>query len=548
MTIQLTDLTKTYADRRVLDGIDLTVSPGSRVGLVGENGAGKSTLLRIAAGDDADYGGSVRVPSDLAYIAQDTGVDLDATLEQVLHDALAPLHDAVDRLAALAEQLSDIAGEPAADDRDAATAYDALLGWCGLHGAWDADRRAEQAAARLGLGRISPRRRAGTLSGGQRSRLALAAMIVRQPDAVVLDEPTNHLDDAALDFLEDRLRDMAGAVLVASHDRVFLDRVCTAIVDLDPSHFGTDGGGGRRYSGAYTQYLEHKRDSRRRWEQAFEAEQEQLADLRVAAHTDTTTIAHDRGPRDNDKFIYGFKGSRVQAAATRRARNAEQRIAVIERDPVPKPPAPLTFSGRFDAPTRAAATLADVEVEGRLRMDRLVVDPGDTVLVTGPNGSGKSTLLAVLAGRVRPDRGSVQVSARAVGLLTQDVELPDPSRTPIELYAEARRPSDGAPPLGRLGLLHPRDLRRPAGDLSLGQQRRLALAILLAGGSDLLLLDEPTNHLSLTLVDELEEALRRTPVTVVLASHDRWIRRRWHGREVSLAAPATSMNPSVTCR
>ena len=206
-TLQLTDITKTYADRRVLDGIDLTVAPGTRLGLVGENGAGKSTLLRIAAGKDRDHGGIVHAPTDLAYIAQDTGIDPRATVAQVMREALAPLHDAVTRLEALAARL---------DDEGAATAYDRLLGWAQLHEVWDADRRAEIAAARLGLGVIGADRSAGSLSGGQRSRLALAAMIVRQPECVILDEPTNHLDEDALDFLEDQLRGLHGSVLVAS--------------------------------------------------------------------------------------------------------------------------------------------------------------------------------------------------------------------------------------------------------------------------------------------------------------------------------------------
>ncbi|MGN6412669.1 ABC-F family ATP-binding cassette domain-containing protein [Flexivirga sp.] len=520
MSLQITDLVFSYADRRVLDGVSLSVAPGSTVGLVGENGSGKSTLLQVVAGArDAD-GGDVHRPADCGYFSQDTGLDPSATLSEVLYDALAPLHEAVERLESLAARLEH---QPElADD------YARLLDWATLHDAWDADRRAEVAAHRLGLGALEPTRTVASMSGGERSRLALAALLTRRPEVLLLDEPTNHLDDEALDFLEQQLNSMTGATLVASHDRVFLDHVCTAIVDLDPSYFGTDGRGGRLFSGNFTDYLTAKHAARDRWQEEFEAQQEELNGLRAAARTTNTDIAHNRGPRDNDKFIYGFKGQRVQATVSRRRRNAEQRIELLERERIPKPPAAMRFSGSFDREPIAAVSLRNVRVAGRLRCDRMDVAPGDHLLVTGANGAGKSTLLDVIAGRRSPDSGQIDVHARQAGLLTQDVSLPDRSKSASALFTGL------SISLSSLGLLHPRDHGRPIGELSLGQQRRVELALLLAQQPDLLLLDEPTNHLSLTLVDELEEALDVSPVTVILASHDRWIRRRWTGDAIQL--------------
>ncbi|GGB24812.1 ABC transporter ATP-binding protein [Flexivirga endophytica] len=522
MSLQITDLVCSYADRRVLDGVSLSVIPGATVGLVGQNGSGKSTLLEVAAGrKDAD-GGTVHVPDDLGYYSQDSGLDPSATVAQVLYDALAPLHEGVARMEALAAQL---------DDRpESADEYARLLDWAMMHDAWDADRRAEVAAHRLRLDAIAKGRTVASMSGGERSRLALAALLTRRPEVLLLDEPTNHLDDEALDFLEQELNSMGGATLVASHDRVFLDRVCTAIVDLDPSHFGTDGRGGRLFTGNFTDYLDAKRAARGRWQEEFEAQQEELNALRAAARTTNTDIAHNRGPRDNDKFIYGFKGQRVQATVSRRRRNAEQRIELLERERIPKPPAVMEFSGSFDRQPIASVMVRDIAVSGRLRCDRLDVAPGEHLLVTGVNGAGKSTLLDVIAGRRLPSSGDVQVRARQVGLLTQDVALPDRTATATALFEKV----DARISLSSLGLLHPRDHGRPVGELSLGQQRRVELALLIARQPDLLLLDEPTNHLSLALVDELEEALSASPVTVILASHDRWIRRRWTGRAIHL--------------
>ena len=519
------DLTKSYGDRVVLDGVDLLAHPGQPLGVVGENGAGKSTLLRLLAGVERPDSGTVHRPEDLGYLGQEPDFAPDATIGEVLDDALAPLHDAVSRLERLA---ADLDAPAVAED------YDRTLGWATVHSAWDADTRARAAAARLGLGALDRDRPVAALSGGQRSRLALAALITRQPGCVLLDEPTNHLDDAAMDLLEGFLVDLPGVVVVASHDRAFLEAVCAAVVDLDPAHLGVDGSGGTRFTGGYGAYLGAKRAARLRWQEAFEAQQEQLDELRRAARTTARQVAHDRPPRDGDKFIYSFKGGNVARTVSRRVKDTERRIEGIERDRVPRPPAPLEFRG-VPAPARRSAgslvAVRDLGVEGRLAVPRLDVAAGDRLLVSGANGSGKSTLLKVLAGVLEPSTGTVDVRAHRVGYLPQDVVFARPDRTPQEVYADAT----GSPtPLSRLGLLHPRDLSRAVGVLSLGQQRRLALAVLLARAPDLLLLDEPTNHLSLTLAEELEASLRGWSGTVVLATHDRWLRRRWDGATLAL--------------
>jgi len=363
----------------------------------------------------------------------------------------------------------------------------------------------------------------------------LAALIARRPECVVLDEPTNHLDDQAIEFLETFLTGLPGVVLVASHDRVFLDRVCTVIIDLDASHFGVDGEGGNRFGGGFSSYLEHKAAARRRWEEAFSAQQDERNALQRAHRSTARQVGHAyRAPRDNDKFIGYAKAQLKQEAVSRRVRNVERRLDALERDQVRKPPREISFD-RSLAPTRSARGTAvfvrDLRLAGRVSLNRLDLPAGEHLLVTGANGSGKSSLLQVLAGRLAPDSGTVSVTARKIGMLAQDVTFSDPSRTPAQAYGAAT----GAPvPLAELGLLHPRELHRPIAVLSVGQQRRLALAILVAGDVDLLLLDEPTNHISLTLAGELESALGRSGGTVVVASHDRWLRDRWSGLTLAL--------------
>jgi macrolide transport system ATP-binding/permease protein len=529
-----TDLSRTFGDHSVLDGLDFVASPGRPVGVVGENGVGKSTLLRLLAGIDEPDSGTVARPHDLGYLPQEPSLPGHSTVAGTLADALAPLHEAVARLERLAEQL---------DDAQAAAAYTETLAWAEHHGAWDAEWRAEQAAARLGVSALPPSRPVSTLSGGERTRLALAALVVRQPECLVLDEPTNHLDDAAMEFLEQLVAALPGVVVVASHDRVLLDRVCAEVVDLDPSHFGVDGTGGNHYSGGFSPYLDAKRAARRRWEAAFSAEQDELDALRRAERTTARRVAHDRPPRDGDKFIYNFKGAKVQATISRRVRDVGHRIDQLLRDPVPKPPRQLSFAHPLTGGEARAATvrIRDLVVSGRLTLPRLDVGPGVHLLVTGPNGSGKSTLLAVLAGRLPVDSGSVEVSSRRVALLPQDVRFSRPGLTPHQVYEELT----GSPvPLGEMGLLHPRELSRPVGVLSVGQQRRLALAVMVARRPDLLLLDEPTNSISLVLASELEDALGHSDGTVLIATHDRWLRRRWSGSLLSLTG--TNVDVCVT--
>jgi macrolide transport system ATP-binding/permease protein len=527
----VTGLSVTYPDRTVLAGVDLLAQPGRRIGLVGENGAGKSTLLRAVAGRlpaHAHTSGSVTAPDDLVLLGQEPPFRDSATVAEVLAMTLAPLRTAVADVERLAGGVGTAGGD---------AAYERALELAVAHDAWDADRRAALAAERLGLSRLDPARVVGTLSGGQRTRLALATIMTTRPACLLLDEPTNHLDDDAIDVLTAFLRELPGVVVLASHDRVLLDDVCTDLVDLDAGALGTDGGGGRRFGGGWSAYEAARADARRRWEETYAAQQEEIARLRSATRIGTEAIAHDRPPTDNDKFIYFGKGQKVARALARRKADARRRLEVAEREQVRKPPAPMTFRGDLTrVGTGRLVQVRDVEVEGRMRLDRLDVAAGEHLLLTGPNGSGKSTLLGVLSSRLAPTAGTVVVAARTVRELTQDPDVTHPSRSALATYDRAVAGLRDAPRLRDLGLLHPRDHRTPVGALSVGQRRRLGLAVAIAAAPDLLLLDEPTNHVSLALAGELEEALGTAPGGVVLASHDRWLRRRWSGRELTLSA------------
>ncbi|MFF5652185.1 ABC-F family ATP-binding cassette domain-containing protein [Streptomyces collinus] len=532
------DLVRSLGGRRVLDGVCLTASPGHRIGLIGENGVGKSTLLRLLAGVDEPDVGTVSRPDGLGFLHQEMPFDTASTIAAVLDEALREAREDLAELERLSEELARVPEEDPGH-QELLDAYGRRLERAQDRESWDADRRAALVLEGLGLGAFGHDRTLGSLSGGQRGRLALAALLVRRPPALLLDEPTNHLDDGAAAFLEEQLRGLPGAVVLASHDRAFLDAVCTDLIDLDPAV-----GGPVRYGGNYSAYLGEKRAERERWERRYAEEREEVEELRHSAGVTARRVAPDRGPRDNEKMGYGHRAGRVQSQISRRVRNATRRLEELERTRVAEPPRPLRFAaGELTARSEEGpyrpyplVSLCDVRVAGRLALDGLEVAPADRLLVTGGNGAGKSTLLAVLAGHL-PAEGEVhRRPGLTVGLLAQDTEFERLDRTVRETYELSVGPERAEEvPLGSLGLLHEADLGKPVGHLSVGQRRRLALALLVARPPHLLLLDEPTNHLSPRLCDELEEALGTAGRgAIVVAGHDRWLRRRWQGRELRL--------------
>ncbi|ANZ40960.1 antibiotic ABC transporter ATP-binding protein [Lentzea guizhouensis] len=448
-------------------------------------------------------------------------------VDDALAEARADL-ESLDRLGA------SLAAAP--DDSQLLAAYADQLERAQQHEAWDADRRAEIVLSGLGLGDVSQDRTLGSLSGGQCRRLSLAALVLRRPLALLLDEPTNHLDDAAAVFLQEQLREQPGAVVLASHDRAFLDAVCTDLVDLDPAVEGPV-----RFGGTYSEYVARRRADRERWERRYAEEQEELTALRTDLDGVAHRVAPNRAMRDSDKMGYGVRANRVQSQISRRVRNTTRRLEELERRVVPAPPRPLRFHAAL-ASAQAAGTgdvlvsLRQLHVPHRLTLDVLDVREGTRLLVTGPNGSGKSTLLLALAGRLDVTGVQRRPDLR-IGLLDQNTTFEHPRRTARATYGRALGAERAEQvPLESLGLLHRWDLGKAVGTLSVGQRRRLALALLVADPPRVLLLDEPTNHLSPTLCDELEDALGPGPGAIVVASHDRWLRQRWEGTEITLQA------------
>ncbi|MBZ4320379.1 ribosomal protection-like ABC-F family protein [Streptomyces huiliensis] len=525
--LSLREVSASRGDRPLLERVSMTVRPGERVGLVGENGAGKSTLLKILAGVEPPDDGAVVTDADggVGYLPQTPVLPPGGTVADAVDEALSELR-ATER--ALRE-LEPVLG---AGDAGALDAYGRLLIAFEARGGYEADARVDKALHALGLAGVGRDRPLDTLSGGERARLGLACLLAAAPEVMLLDEPTNHLDDAALAWLEDTLRAHRGTVVVVSHDRAFLERVVTAVVEVDADRRALV-----RYGGGYAGYVTERLAARHRWEQEYErwcAETEALAE---AASGTARRVAPNRAMKDGNKMAYDRAGGRVQASVAGRVRNAEERLRRLRADPVPRPPDPLRFTAR---PVRAGAdgllaTLDGVRVGDRLRVDALRIEAGGRLLVTGANGAGKSTLLRVLAGETDPDAGTVTRRGR-VAHLPQEIPVPRPGDRLLAAYARGLpgAPDEQHEALLSTGLFRERDLHVPAGSLSDGQRRRLALARLLARPADLLLLDEPTNHLALGLVEELERALAAWTGALVVVSHDRTLRDRFAGRRYEI--------------
>ncbi len=559
-----------FIDRRVLSDISFVVSAGERVGIIGENGSGKSTLLRIIAGLLRPDSGSVTINAiggllpRVGLLHQVAPFAPGDTIAQALESAVAPARDVLSAIDSSAAQLGESPG-----DADAADRYTQALDDAERLDAWNTDARIAAMLAGLGLDHLPGDSPTAQISGGQRARLSLAWLLLSAPDLLLLDEPTNHLDDHATAYLRNVLLAWRGPVLIASHDRAFLDETVTSLLDLDPAPvphavagpLSADGPGSgigvTRFTGTYSDYLEARRLARQRWESQYRDEQAELKRLRSAAR-DSHMVGHENWkPRTEVRGAAKFYSDRNATVVSRRVNDIRSRLDGLEERQIRRPPAELQFGGltASSAPAEQRAlsgpvlVASNVAVPGRLESVSLAISAADKWLVTGPNGSGKSTLLKVLAGRLAPSVGSVNAPAGLrIGMLSQDVDLPDrfnrgERRTVRQAYQDLLGPELAERiPLSKLGLIAGRDENRPLAALSLGQQRRLALAVLLADPPDVLLLDEPTNHLSLLLVTELEAAIPGYPGAIVVASHDRWLRRNWDGLhlEIDDRAPHTA--------
>jgi ATP-binding cassette ChvD family protein len=499
--VTMRDLRRVHPpDKEVLRGINISMYPGAKIGVLGSNGAGKSTLLRILAGEDDGYSGEFRVTPGftVGHLPQEPHLDESKDVLGNVTDGVAPTKALLDRF----EEVCTAMGEPDADfdkllaeQSDLQDKIDAVNGW-------DLDRQLEIAMDAL---RLPPADAdVKNLSGGEKRRVALCRLLLSKPDLLLLDEPTNHLDAESVAWLERHLQDYKGTVVAVTHDRYFLDNVAGWILELDRGY-------GIPWEGNYTSWLEQKEQRLAQEEKVDEARRRTLA-----RELEWVRLAPRARQAKGKARINAYEQLVAEAA------NAEQRQEKLQ---ISIPPGPR---------------LGDVVIEAEhLRKafgDRLLVDdlsfslpPGGIVGVIGPNGAGKTTLFRMFVGQEKPDEGTLDVGSTVqLAYVGQSREALDGDKT---VYEEITGGVDHLNVGGRD--VHGRayvagfnfkgtDQQKKVGDLSGGERNRLHLAKALLQGGNVLLLDEPTNDLDVDTLRALEDALLDFPGCAVVISHDRW--------------------------
>ena len=533
-TLVAKDLAGGHAHRTLFERLDLTVAPGDVVGVVGANGAGKSTLLRLLAGEEVPLGGTVVTAPSGAFVGW-----LPQEHERVPGETVAAHIGRRTGATAATAAMEQAAAALGDGDARAEEGYAVALDHWLASGAPDLDDRIPAMLAELGLD-VGPDAPMTSLSGGQAARAALAALLLSRFDIVLLDEPTNDLDLAGLERLEEFVRGLRGGVVLVSHDREFLARCVTRVVELDLAQNAVS-----VHDGGYESYLEERAIARRHAREAYEAYAGTKADLEARARTQREWSAKGvrnamRKSPDNDKVRRAAQTDSAEKQA-RKVRQMESRIARLEEVAEPRKEWALRFS--IAAAPRSSTVVATLNEAVVRRGDwtfgpaSLQVEARRRIGITGPNGAGKTTLLALLLGRLAPHEGSASLGASvAVGEIDQartglreDLPLGD-------AFGEAvpdLTPADRRTLLAKFGLKADQ-VTNAVRRLSPGERTRAAMALLQARGVNLLVLDEPTNHLDLPAIEQLEQALESYDGALLLVSHDRRLLEnvrldeRWH--------------------
>ncbi|RAV13850.1 ABC-F family ATP-binding cassette domain-containing protein [Paenibacillus contaminans] len=519
MLLQASNISKSYGVRTILSQISLQIQERERIGLVGVNGAGKSTLLQIIAGEMSYDGGDIFKAKEtkVGYLAQNSGLRSDKTIIEEMRIVFAELLSVEQELRLMEEQM----GDPAllADEKkyaDTMNRYAVRSEWFRERGGYGIEAKIRGILHGMGFADFAHDTKIETLSGGQKTRLALAKMLLQQPDILMLDEPTNHLDIPTLTWLEDYLRGYPGAILVVSHDRYFLDALVTAIYEIERNT-------SRRYTGNYTKYVETKEAEYEIQLKQYEKQQEEISKM--------------------EDFI---QKNIVRASTTKRAQS--RRKALDKMDRLDKPLGDLkraSFAFQTEQNSgKDVLQISDLAVsvgDGKklFKDASFQLTRGDTAALIGPNGIGKSTLLKTLIGQHSPDSGTIRWGTNVkIGYYDQEQTGLNPNKTVLEEVWSAYPHLEEARIRTVLGnyLFSGEDVFKKVAGLSGGEKARVSLAKLMLLNANMLILDEPTNHLDLFSKEVLEAALIDYEGTLLFISHDRYFLNKMAERVLEMTA------------
>ncbi|MGH3652602.1 ABC-F family ATP-binding cassette domain-containing protein [Glutamicibacter sp.] len=513
-----------FGERDVLTGIDLAISGTDRIAVLGDNGSGKSTLMRVIAGNLVpDHGQrKMNAPGAIAYAAQNPRFAQGMSVQQVIDSYHQRFRELETLMRVISNRLND------APEAEAERLMQQLQKVTDLYEAADGYSlapRLDSALQQLGLGELDRQRPVAQLSGGQSSRLAMACVLCSGAQLILLDEPTNDLDEAAMNWLERTLEKHRGALVLISHDRMFLKCFARSIVEVSDGQLS-------HYGNGYDGYLHAKEQERTAIRVAYDNWVQELERSQNLVDRYASRVAAIPRKQEKSSFGHGnFRARDSSHGSTSKIRQAKSRIDELETHRAPQPAAELAFAMPGSTPGQAGGgTLLQVmnaqrSSEPKLSTASFDIKLGERWLVTGPNGAGKSSLLKMLAGELECTEGRIERAANLhCGWLRQEVGiLPGDSLIEAFALATGQYVQDAGASLAKLGLFAPQDFLRHPMALSVGQRRRLELAIAVSTKAQMLFLDEPTNHLSPALVEQLEAALVDYPGTVVTVSHD----RRW---------------------
>lgn len=520
MILQLNGISKSHLGDPILSNITLKLERGDRMGLIGVNGAGKSTLLKIIAGDlpydqgEIFMGKGVKV----GYLKQDSGLHMEQTIWSEMLEVFTELLKVEQELRELEVQMSEPSLVHNPDKfEQIMTRYAGKADWFTQQGGYDIEPKIKSMLNGMGFGDIPTDTLIKKLSGGQKTRLALAKILLAQPDLLLLDEPTNHLDFETLNWLENYLRGYQGAILIISHDRYFLDALVHEIYEIERTK-------GTKYSGNYSQYVESKAKNRQLLEKKYSMQQQKIAKM--------------------EDYI---QRNIAMATSSRSAKNKRKQLERIERIDQPKKDlkhAQMAFATDKKS-HKEVLKVRDLEISFKveniqktlLRNISFDLYRGDRVALIGPNGIGKSTLIKALLKEIQPDSGVMAWgNGVTIGYYDQEQATLHPDNSVLHEVWSAFPTIEEARVRTVLGnfLFKGEDVFKKVSSLSGGEKARVALAKLILQKANVLILDEPTNHLDLFSKEVLEEALLKFEGTLLSISHDRYFLNKLAGKMLEL--------------